>query len=198
MRRSCPGNRKPRGYITIQEGKRFSIRAWKKGICITLAALLWNTCAVTQAAEPTAAQEVLSEHQLANAERMALMWMRTSAEYRALCYQCYNTALMEVDRALADTGRREKPLAIVLDPLMRCWRGHSKYPRRSFMPHSHRINIHRWPQGPIRFSGGALSFSSHAGKRVVIPSARRSGDSAQACRRRPIERYTSTEDVPHL
>jgi len=91
------------------------MKSWKKGICITLAVLCCNTFAVTHAAVPSGRQEFLSEHQLAKAERMALLWMRTAAEYRALCYQGYNMALNEVDRALADTSRRGKPLAIVLD-----------------------------------------------------------------------------------
>ncbi len=92
------------------------MKFWKKGICITLAAVVFGSFpVVSQAAAPTERQELLSEHQLANAEMMTLMWMRTAAEYRALCYQGYNMALMEVDKALADTNRREKPLAIVLD-----------------------------------------------------------------------------------
>ncbi len=91
------------------------MKSWKKGICITLAAFFCSTASLTQAAVPDERQAVMSEHQLAAAERMALLWMRTSAEYRALCYQGYNAALLEVDRALADPARRSKPLAIVLD-----------------------------------------------------------------------------------
>lgn len=56
-----------------------------------------------------------SARQTADAETMALLWMRTAAEYRALCYQGYNAAMAEIDRALADPARQEKPLAIVLD-----------------------------------------------------------------------------------
>ncbi len=92
------------------------MKLWKKGICIALAAFVWGTCpVVSQAAVPEERQSLLSEHQLANAEMMALLWMRTAAEYRALCYQGYNMALMEVDNALANPSRRGKPLAIVLD-----------------------------------------------------------------------------------
>lgn len=56
-----------------------------------------------------------SAQQLADAETMALLWMRTAAEYRALCYQGYNAAMMEIDRALAEPPADGKPLAIVLD-----------------------------------------------------------------------------------
>ena len=70
--------------------------------------------AVTAAGNP-AVSEVSSQQQLASQEIMGLLWMRTSAEYRALCYQGYNIALAEVDKALADSSRTGKPLAIVLD-----------------------------------------------------------------------------------
>ncbi len=53
--------------------------------------------------------------ELAQQETFALLWMRSSAEYRALCYQAYNAALAQVDKALADPARKGKPLAIVLD-----------------------------------------------------------------------------------
>ena len=56
-----------------------------------------------------------SQYQLAQSEIMALLWMKTSAEYRALCYQGYNVALLEIDRALANKKPGGKPLAIVLD-----------------------------------------------------------------------------------
>ena len=61
-------------------------------------------------------EEEVSAQQLADAQYMALLWMRTSAEYRALCYQGYNAALMAIDRAQANPAARSgKPLAIVLD-----------------------------------------------------------------------------------
>ena len=61
-------------------------------------------------------EEQETELQLAEAQRMALLWMRTSAEYRALCYQGYNAALAEIARVQANPAERSgKPLAIVLD-----------------------------------------------------------------------------------
>ncbi len=91
------------------------MKSLKKGIGIALMVLFCSISTLTQAAVSEDKQAIVSEQQMANAEMMALLWMRTSAEYRALCYQGYNAALMEVDRALADPNRREKPLAIVLD-----------------------------------------------------------------------------------
>ncbi|WP_427113289.1 5'-nucleotidase, lipoprotein e(P4) family [Megasphaera sueciensis] len=56
-----------------------------------------------------------TQQELAKEEMMSLLWMRSAAEYRALCYQGYNTAMAQVDTALADPARKGKPLAIVLD-----------------------------------------------------------------------------------
>ena len=45
---------------------------------------------------------------------MATMWMQTSAEYRALCYQTFNLAQMNLDKVLA-TKKSAKPYAIIVD-----------------------------------------------------------------------------------
>jgi len=50
----------------------------------------------------------------ASIQTMSLLWMRSSAEYRALCYQGYNSAMAEIDKVLA-APKSAKPLAIVLD-----------------------------------------------------------------------------------
>ena len=51
----------------------------------------------------------------ADTETMGLLWMRTSAEYRALVYQGYNVALNIVKMAVYAPSHQRKPLAIVLD-----------------------------------------------------------------------------------
>ena len=109
---------------------------WKKTLALSCTAFLlggsaWGYAAPTVTAASSAAhaanpqdapmplpltEEEVSAQQLADAQYMALLWMRTSAEYRALCYQGYNAALMAIDRAQTDpAGRSGKPLAIVLD-----------------------------------------------------------------------------------
>ena len=109
---------------------------WKKTLALSCTAFLlggsaWGYAAPTVTAASSAAhaanpqdapmplpltEEEVSAQQLADAEYMALLWMRTSAEYRALCYQGYNAALMAIDRAQANPAARSgKPLAIVLD-----------------------------------------------------------------------------------
>ncbi len=46
---------------------------------------------------------------------MALAWVQTSAEYRELCYQAFNLATMDVDKALAMVKTGDKPLAVIAD-----------------------------------------------------------------------------------
>ena len=49
--------------------------------------------------------------QLAEEEHlMAVLWIQRSAEYRALSYQAYNLAVMEVDKAIAQRRKEEKEL----------------------------------------------------------------------------------------
>ena len=84
-----------------------------------------NTVANTVAANSEAAkaavvldeQAALKQKQQyqAETETMGLLWMRTSAEYRALAYQGYNVALNLVKMAVTDPSHQRKPLAIVLD-----------------------------------------------------------------------------------
>ena len=45
----------------------------------------------------------------ADTETMGLLWMRTSAEYRALAYQGYNVAMNLVKMAVADPSHQRKP-----------------------------------------------------------------------------------------
>ncbi len=44
---------------------------------------------------------------------LATLWMQTSGEYRALCYQAFNLAKMNLNKALKKKSK--KPLAIVVD-----------------------------------------------------------------------------------
>ena len=76
-----------------------------------------NTVTNNVVANDVAAQEALNQKQQyqAETETMGLLWMRTSAEYRALAYQGYNVAMNAVKMAVADPSHQRKPLAIVLD-----------------------------------------------------------------------------------
>jgi len=76
-----------------------------------------NTVTNNVVANDVAAQEALKQKQQyqAETETMGLLWMRTSAEYRALAYQGYNVAMNAVKMAVTDPSHQRKPLAIVLD-----------------------------------------------------------------------------------
>lgn len=76
-----------------------------------------NAVANNVVANDVVAQEALKQKQQyqAETEAMGLLWMRTSAEYRALAYQGYNVAINAVKMAVTDPSHQRKPLAIVLD-----------------------------------------------------------------------------------
>ena len=76
-----------------------------------------NTVTNNAVTNDVAAQEALKQKQQyqAETETMGLLWMRTSAEYRALAYQGYNVAMNTVKMAVTDPSHQRKPLAIVLD-----------------------------------------------------------------------------------
>lgn len=53
----------------------------------------------------------LTQKDINNEALNANLWVQTSAEYRALCYQAYNAAFAKIKSAV----RTDKPLAIILD-----------------------------------------------------------------------------------
>ena len=55
------------------------------------------------------------QQQLNNEALMSILWVQTSAEYRALCYQAYNTAMEQINKEVKKHKKKDKPLAIVLD-----------------------------------------------------------------------------------
>ena len=107
--------------------------------CLLLALPACATAAETGAAKPAFVpgnvplqeeMHYLTPAQLAEEENLlAILWVQRSAEFRGLCYQAYNMAAMEVDRAVARRKQEEKelrekrsgqaapprPLAVVLD-----------------------------------------------------------------------------------
>ena len=84
---------------------------------VTNNAVANNVVANNVVANDVVAQEALKQKQQyqAETETMGLLWMRTSAEYRALAYQGYNVAMNAVKMAVTDPSHQRKPLAIVLD-----------------------------------------------------------------------------------
>ena len=76
-----------------------------KRLTLTFLALAALTAGIASAAETTPTINVSD----------AIVWMQTSAEYRALCYQAYNMALERVKTSAENFKSGDKPIAIVLD-----------------------------------------------------------------------------------
>ncbi len=54
-------------------------------------------------------------HELNQQNVLAVLWANSSAEYRALCYQCYNLAAVQLQKAIDNHKKNDKPLAVVVD-----------------------------------------------------------------------------------
>jgi 5'-nucleotidase (lipoprotein e(P4) family) len=89
-----------------------TIPLFRRGLAVLVALMLLAPLGAFAEDPPQAAYGVkdLNEQLV-----MALAWVQTSAEYRALCYQSFNLAGMLVDKAVAAKAAGDKPLAIVAD-----------------------------------------------------------------------------------
>lgn len=65
---------------------------------------------VQQTKVETIVQTPLQEHSV-----QAVLWQERAAEYKALCYQAYNTAHLQLDKMLLEYKDAAKPLAIITD-----------------------------------------------------------------------------------
>ena len=86
----------------------------KKKQLLVAAALCVSFIGAPLAQAPAEAAS-FSQEDLNDELMMAVGWMQNSAEYRELCYQAYNVALLQVKQAVANHKQGDKPLAIVLD-----------------------------------------------------------------------------------
>ena len=152
------------------------------GICL---ATVPANAAVTPAAPLQEEMQYLTASQLAEEEHlMAVLWIQRSAEYRALSYQAYNLATMEVDKAIEQRRKEEKkklseqkrslrPLAVVLDiddtivsnaPMQVHYLEHPEA----------RANFNAWEQWILQQNElipGAGDFLKHADKHGVQPAS---------------------------
>ena len=55
------------------------------------------------------------QHDLNQQNVLAVLWTNASAEYRAICYQCYNLATHQLKEAISKHKKKDKPLAVVVD-----------------------------------------------------------------------------------
>ena len=83
---------------------------------ITALSLIFYPCVCSY--NPVQASEITDneyQQRLNNETLKAILWTQTSAEYRALCYQAYNTAMDQINKEIKKHKKKDKPLAIVLD-----------------------------------------------------------------------------------
>ena len=105
-------NSAPAAIVTQAQSAQAVTTAKNDGVSATS-----NHTVTNNAVTNDEVQEALKQKQQyqAETETMGLLWMRTSAEYKALAYQGYNVAMNAVKIAVTDPSHQRKPLAIVLD-----------------------------------------------------------------------------------
>lgn len=93
--------------------KRDIMLNFRRLLLIALCSFLLTTtvCRANSTVEDTIDARYLLNEQTV----MGIVWMRCSGEYRALCYQAYNSALRAVTSAVDNKSEDSKPLAFILD-----------------------------------------------------------------------------------
>jgi len=84
-------------------------------LSFTVAAAVLALLPVSVVVADDTPQPVYSVKDLNEQTVMALAWFQTSAEYRELCYQAFNLAGMDVDKALSALKAGDRPLAVIAD-----------------------------------------------------------------------------------
>ncbi len=80
----------------------------------SIAAAICCLFIVITMALPCGAEKQYTTRDLNEQLVMAALWMQTSAEYRALCFQAFNLAKMNLDAFLANY-KGSKPVAVIVD-----------------------------------------------------------------------------------
>ena len=94
--------------------KNQGVDRWKIMIPVLLLVLLLGGCATMKKYTAEQAAGMYSTQDLNEQLVMAILWMQSSAEFRALSYQAFNVAAMNLDSFLnAYTG--SKPVAVIVD-----------------------------------------------------------------------------------
>lgn len=76
--------------------------------CLVFAVLLSNQCFSGE-------RNKCSTKDLMNQSIMGILWMKTSGEYEALCYQAYRMLELEMEQAASKRSSIGKPLAVIVD-----------------------------------------------------------------------------------
>lgn len=91
------------------------MKTTKRLMAMAFTACILLSVHICSAQDVTIPKEQNPQYKLNEQNVMGLVWMRSSGEYRALCYQAYNAALRAVEDAVENADCYSKPLAFVLD-----------------------------------------------------------------------------------
>lgn len=61
------------------------------------------------------AEKYYAQQKIYDQKIISFSWVNNAAEYHALCYQAYNAVKVQVDNAVKNRKKKDKPIAIVLD-----------------------------------------------------------------------------------
>ena len=90
--------------------KRGGFCNMKNTVIVTIFFILFSFVLPTAGNTENYTEKELSDHKM-----IAVLWSNISAEYRALCYQAYNMATIQLEQAVSKHKRKDKPLAVVVD-----------------------------------------------------------------------------------
>ena len=86
----------------------------KKFLFIAVVAVACNPVKQTSTSASTSPTPASSSSVIVDGKLFGSVYQQSAAEYKALCIQAYNTAMIRLDQAIA-TSRGEKPLALITD-----------------------------------------------------------------------------------
>ena len=87
---------------------------YKRILTLSLAFILLAGCKTSRIAQQDT-HSIDANYPVRDYAIQSLLWQQTSGEYKALAYQAYNLARMELDEIIKNTDKRSKPLAVVTD-----------------------------------------------------------------------------------
>ncbi|WP_445955009.1 5'-nucleotidase, lipoprotein e(P4) family [Yeosuana sp.] len=87
-----------------------------KVICVVLSLVVFLGCGTNSSTYSKQDKPNLSSQNNSQEHMVqAVLWQQRSAEYKALCYQAFNVAKLQIDHMLSKNLPTEKPLAIITD-----------------------------------------------------------------------------------
>lgn len=82
---------------------------------VLISLLFFAACKPVVEVQQTKVETVAIQTPIQENSIQAVLWQERAAEYKALCYQAYNTAHLQFDKLIAENKDAAKPLAIITD-----------------------------------------------------------------------------------